>query len=189
MRVQPGVYATFTGPLPDLARVWAGVLYAGRHAVAGCETAQWLHGLRPDLPESVTVLVPHGSRHHPSRPCGAGASVAVPVRPASSVRLPPQTTLEDTVVELVDEARTERAVIDMVLRACQQRRTSPSRLAAAAATRTRLRWRRLLLDLVADAEEGVASPLERSYVRGVERAHSLPTGLRNHRDGAPGWRR
>jgi len=47
----------------------------------------------------------------------------------------------------------------------------------------------LLLDLLADAQEGVASPLERSYVRGVERAHGLPPGLRNHADGAPGRRR
>lgn len=184
-RVQPGVYATYTGPLPDLARVWS----AGRDAVAGCETAEWLHGLRPDLPEPVTALVPHGSRHHPSRPGVRVRQSRFLSDRCHPVRLPPQTTLEHTVLQLGDEARTERAVIDMVLRACQQRRTSPSRLAAAAATRTRLCWRSLLLDLLADAEDGVASPLERAYVRGVERAHGLPPGLRNHADGAPGRRR
>ena len=48
-RVHPGVIATFTGPLADLARVWAAVLYAGDDAVACRDTAAWLWELRSDV--------------------------------------------------------------------------------------------------------------------------------------------
>ncbi len=173
-RVHPGVYATFTGPLPDLGRVWAALLYAGAEAAAGHETAEWLWGMRPDLPAQVVVCVPHGRRHQPSR---LGVRVRQSRHLAANrhpVRMPPRTTVEGTVLDLTHEARTERAVIDLVLRACQQRRTTPSRLAAAAEARPRLRWRRLVTDLLNDVSDGVATPLERCYVRDVERAHGLP---------------
>jgi len=188
-RVHPGVYATFTGPLPDLGRVWAALLYAGAEAAAGHETAEWLWGMRPDLPAQLVVCVPHGRRHQPSR---LGVRVRQSRHLAANrhpVRMPPRTTVEGTVLDLTHEARTERAVIDLVLRACQQRRTTPSRLAAAAEARPRLRWRRLVTDLLNDVSDGVATPLERCYVRDVERAHGLPRGSRNQVEGFRGSRR
>lgn len=188
-RVHPGVYSTFTGPLPELARVWAALLYAGEDAVACLGAAQWLCGLRPDLPAVVDVCVPHGRRHQPSRP---GVRVRQSRRLSvarHAVKAPPQTTLENTVLDLIDEASTERFVIDLVLRACQQRLTTAARLAACARSRSRLRWRPLLLDLLAEVEDGVASPLERCYVRDVERVHGLPRGTRNRREGRRGRRR
>lgn len=187
-RVHLGVYATFTGPLPDLARVWAALLYAGEHAVASHQTAEWLCGLRADLPRRLTVSVPHGLRP-PSRP----EVLVRQCRPLPArlhpVRAPPQTTVEDTVLDLVDDARSERHVIDVVLRACQQRRTTPRRLRAAASRRTRLRWRALVQDLLGEAGEGVTTPLERCYMRDVERAHDLPRGMRNRSEGPRGRRR
>jgi hypothetical protein len=188
-RELPGVYATFTGPLTDLARVWAGVLYAGKDAVASHQTAEWLNDLRSDLPARVDVSVPHGRRHRRSRE-------TVRVRQSRRLkdkrhpaRTPPRTTLEDTVLDLTDAATKERAVIDLVLRVCQQRRTTPDRLAGRARSRRRLRWRSLLVDLLADARDGVQSPLERRYVRDVERPHGLPRGLRNQAEGRRGRRR
>lgn len=77
----------------------------------------------------------------------------------------------------------------MVLRACQQRRTTAARLAAAAQARTRLRWRSLLFELVQDVGDGVTSPLERRYVGDVERAHGLPRGLCNRLEVCRGRRR
>ncbi|MBA3252556.1 MAG: hypothetical protein H0T66_20145 [Geodermatophilaceae bacterium] len=59
-RVHPGVYATFNGPLPDLARVWAALLYVGEDAVASHDCTEWLHGLPADLPPTVSVSVPQG---------------------------------------------------------------------------------------------------------------------------------
>ena len=49
-RVHPGVYATFTGTLDPLHRVWAALLYAGQDAVACCATSLWLFGLLDKAP-------------------------------------------------------------------------------------------------------------------------------------------
>jgi hypothetical protein len=188
-RVYPGVIATFTGPLPDLARVWAAVLYAGDAAVACLDTAAWLWELRSDLPLAITVCVPHGCRTIPSR---SGVRILQSRRLAERThpsRMPPCTTIEDTVLDLVYVARSEHRVIDLVLLACQRRLTTPDRLAARAAVRHRLRWRWLLEGLVHEVSEGVTSPLERYYARNVERAHGLPRGERNRGEGPPGQRR
>jgi len=174
--------------MPDLARVWAAVLYADEHAVASHQTTQWMLRLHDDLPPRVTVSVPPGQRPR-SRPgvmIRQSRQLETKRHPAPT---PPQTTVEDTVLGLVDDAPTDRRVIDVVLRACQHRRTTASRLQAAAAARTRLRWRALLLNLVHEAGEGIATPLERCYVRDVEQAHGLPPGLRNQPEGRRGNRR
>nr|MBA3251308.1 hypothetical protein [Geodermatophilaceae bacterium] len=188
-RIHHGVYRLRTGPLTDQERVWAAVLWAGDAAVLCHSAAEWLWGLRPDLPAVVTVSVPHGW----PRPADAtGVRIVQSRRLPSSrhpARRPPVTTLEDTVLDLVHAARTERPVIDIVLRACQQRLTTPRRLAAAAAARRRLRWRALLRDLLVDVRDGVTTPLERRYVRDVERAHGLPNGVRNRGEGPSGRRR
>ena len=188
-RVLPGVYATFTGPLPDLARVWAAVLYAGPAAAASHHTAAWLNDLRPDLPERLDVCVAHGHRHRGSRKTvrvRQSRQLSARVHPA---RLPRQTNLDDTVLDLTDAARSERPVIDVVLRACQQRQTTAARLTLTMRSRKRLRWRGLLKELLTDVRDGVLSTLERRYFRDVERAHGLPPGQRNRADGTGSQRR
>jgi hypothetical protein len=58
-RVYHGVYATFTGPLPRRARLWAAALKAGDGAVLSHETAAELVGLIDPAPRaSVHVTVP-----------------------------------------------------------------------------------------------------------------------------------
>jgi hypothetical protein len=188
-RVHPSVYATFTGPLPDLARVWAAVLYAGPAAAASHRTAAWLSGLQSDLPQRLDVCVAHGHRHRKSRETvrlRQSRHHAERVHPA---RTPPQIRLEDTVLDLTDATRSNRAVIDLVLRACQQRQTTPARLALTIRARKRLRWRRLLSELLSEVRDGVQSPLERRYFHDVERAHGLPRGQRNSADDSGGKRR
>ena len=59
-RVLPGIYATFTGPLADIHRYRAAVLYGGAGAVITGATACHLHGMKyvPDT-DDIDVLVPH----------------------------------------------------------------------------------------------------------------------------------
>jgi hypothetical protein len=188
-RPLPGVFATFTGPLTDEARIWAAVLYAGSDAAASHETAAWLHDLRPDLPDRLDVCVQHGHRHRRSRAwvrVRQSRHLAARIQPA---RLPRRIGLEQTVLDLTDVACSERPVIDLVLRVCQQRRTTPARLALAMRSRKRLRWRSLLRELLTEVRAGVLSPLERRYFRDVERAHGLPRGHRNRPEGAGDRRR
>jgi hypothetical protein len=51
----------------------------------------------------------------------------------------------------------------------------------ALADRSRFRWRAWLTEALADAEEGAYFPLERRYLRDVERAHGLPRAQRQSR--------
>ena len=57
-----------------------------------------------------------------------------------------------------------------------RRLTTPELLGKALAARSRMRWRAWVTGAIQDAADGVHSPLERSYVHGVERAHGLPGG-------------
>ena len=179
--LHPGVAATFTGPVPALTRVWGAVLVSGPGAVASHATAAWLDGWLPELPLTLEVLVP-ALRSPVNRPGVRVRRVRDARRLAVPPRSPPRTRTEDTVLDLVDAARTADAVVDPVLRACQHRRTTAARLVAAAAARPRLRHRAVLGEIVDDVRQGVASALERHWFRDVERPHGLPRGERNQRE-------
>jgi hypothetical protein len=96
-------------------------------------------------------------------------------------RYPPQTRVEETVLDLVESADSLDDVIGWLTRACGRRLTTASRLAAAAATRKRMRWRREVRAVLGDVESGAHSPLEVRYLRTVERPHGLPPALRQTR--------
>jgi very-short-patch-repair endonuclease len=101
-------------------------------------------------------------------------------------RLPPQTRVEETVLDLVECSADLDRAIGWIARACAQRLTTGERLAAALAARERLRWRAEVVDALTDVAAGCHSLLELRYLRGVERRHSLPTGVRQQvrpRDG------
>lgn len=187
-RAFPGVYVTFTGPLPYLTRVWAGLLYVGDGAMASHETAAYLQTLRDNPPEDVYVTVDarRRVRRQPGlRICRTRAAEAR----RHPVRTPPQTRLEDTVLDRVDEASTVHEVVAVLSGACQRRLTTAPRLAGTAARRGRRRWRALVDDVLSDIVDGVQSALERLYYRNVEGAHGLPQADRNRTEGVRGHRR
>jgi hypothetical protein len=188
-RVLPGTFVVFTGPLPFPTRVWAAILYAGPNATASHETAAWLWGLETHPPVVVDVTVPHARRHRATRPGVRVRQSRHLLERRHPVLVPPRTRIEDTVLDLTDAARSPEPVIGVVLRACQNRLTTAGRLATRARSRRRLRWRKLIAELLADARDGATTPLERRYARDVERAHGLPRGRRNLAEGPPRRRR
>jgi very-short-patch-repair endonuclease len=95
--------------------------------------------------------------------------------------LPPRTRIEETVLDLVQQAADFDAAFDWACRACQRRLTKADLLASAMTRRTRLRWRAELAGALADIGEGVHSLLEYRYVRDVERRHGLPAAHRQAR--------
>lgn len=187
-RPYPRTYVTYTGPMPFETRVWAAIVYAGGDAAASHGTAAFLSGLADAPPEEVEVTVTHGHRvaQRPGVRIRQSRLLADKRHPT---RVPPQTRVEDTVLDLTDATRTEQVVIDVVLRACQRRLTTAARIGLRAAGRKRMRWRRLVADIVEDVRDGIQSALERCYHRDVERAHGLPRGTRNATEGRPGRRR
>jgi very-short-patch-repair endonuclease len=137
------------------------------------------HDLVPNPPDQIEVLVP-ASRAAPTvsgvwyfRRERAG------VRSRTSIGSPPRLTVEDTVLDLIDDPDcTARDAVNWLTMAVQARKTTPERILRAARSRHFLRQRSLLEDVLVDVRAGVRSPIELDYLRNVERAHGLRVGRR-----------
>lgn len=193
-RFQPllhGVYAAFTGPVPWRTRLAAALLYAGPGAVIGGRTALRLHGVldpppedRPDA-EPVEVCIPHPRRVVATDGLLVRAQRRVEDR-AQQLPWPPRLRVEEAVLDVAGQAADDERAIAVLLAAVQRRRTTPQRIRAALEGRARQPRRALVLEVLAEASEGVHSLLERRYLRDVERAHGLPAADRQHRAGQDG---
>jgi hypothetical protein len=175
-RLDRSIYLT-TGPdVTWSAQAWAGVLLGGARSRLGLSAAGYLHGLVEEEPWPITVLVPEGQvtrARYPWRFQRESPGVRDTRTPGS----PPRTTVEDTVLDLCDEADAAGA-IGYVTLAVQSRRTTTGRLRHALRRRRRSRHRRLLEELLGDVATGAETPLEVRYLRDVERPHGLPRGDR-----------
>jgi hypothetical protein len=167
-----GVYAVFNGPPGRDTWLWAAVLRTGRGAVLSHQTAAELHGLIDTPAEAIYVTVPSTRRI---------TTPGIVVRTSGRIdrarqpnREPPRTTVEETVLDLAQLARTFDDACGWITRACGRRLTTEERLRAALASRKKMRWRAELDDVLAAAGDGIHSVLEYRYVRDVERAHGLP---------------
>jgi hypothetical protein len=178
--VYPGVYATFTGPLPRRSLLWAATLKAGEGAVLSHETAAELVGLVDDPGRRVHITVPSGrsSVRIPGVTVHRSNRASVARHPT---RMPPQTRVEETVLDLTQSARDINDALGWLTRAVAARLTTTDRLLATMQARRRLRWRRLIHSALSDVADGCHSVLELAYLRKVERAHGLPRGQRQVR--------
>jgi len=175
-----GVYATFSGQPGRLALLWAALLHAGPGAMLSHRTAAEVASLADEPGELVHVTIP-GERRVA---LAAGIVIHRSARAAQAVhpvRLPPQTRIEETVLDLADAARTIDDAVGWITRALGRRLTTQARLQDALAQRPRIRWRRELTELLNPDLAGLMSALERRYQRHVERPHGLPTGARQVR--------
>jgi hypothetical protein len=177
-RVHSGVYATFTGPLPREARMWAAVRRAGEGAMLSHETAAEVQGLI-DLKApwaTIDITVPGHRRpvqHEPIR------GVVIHRSDQSRPQLPitwklPRTRIEDTVLDLVTASATFPDAYSWISRAVSREFTTVEMLRAGIEARSRLRWRGKLARALADNGKGIHFELELRYARDVERAHGLP---------------
>lgn len=179
-RVHTGVYATFTGPLPMLARCWAALLFCGEgSALAGSTAIAVLLDKSPDGPSDlVVVAVDHERRVSP--PDGVVvwrvSNLEAHVHPA---RRPRVLRLETAVLLTASRRRHADHAIGVIADACQSRRTTPKRLyESLLRLPANIRFRATLRDILEDVATGAYSYLEVQYVRRVERPHGLPTGSR-----------
>jgi hypothetical protein len=173
-RIYPGVFATFSGPLPSEAQLWAAVLHAGPGAVLSHETAAQFQRLL-DKPAPLIHLTLPSARQAVQQP---GLKIHRSRRILADRRFPPgvlpQTLVDDTLLDLIDQAETFDEVCALLTRAFGRRLTSAGRLRATARLRQRLRWRTDVDALITEAAEGTHSLLEYHYDHDVERAHGLP---------------
>jgi len=175
--VHAGVYATFTGELTRRAQLWAAVLSAGPGAALSHESAAELYRLADSQSNLIHLTVPHQRRVA----APSGISIHRSRRAEQVVQAhvyPPRTGVEETVLDLAHAAKTLDDVCGWVTRAFARELTDEIRLYAAMETRTRLRWRKDLRELIVAAAGGDHSVLEFRYHRDVERAHGLPESAR-----------
>ncbi|SHM44430.1 DUF559 domain-containing protein [Cryptosporangium aurantiacum] len=172
----PGIYVTFTGPLPFLTRIWVALLHAGPDAVLSHETAGVLWRLLPARNlRAVHVTVP---RHR-----GTRSRRGIVVHHARDTPVPtgypPRTAVAITALELCAVAKGRPDDAAAVLgRVAQQYPEALPDVRALALERRNLPGRRDILDLIDDAGGGAHSALERRFLVDVERAHGLPVGER-----------
>jgi hypothetical protein len=180
-------YATFSGPVPRESVLWAAVLRAGEGAVLSHQSAAELVGLLDEAEASVHVTVPGHRR--PSTIPGIVMHLSNRVTAARHPsRTPPQTRIEETLVDLTQSSTSLEQALAWIARACGRRLTTSDRIRAALIKRKKLRWRTELLAGLGDVARGAHSSLELRFLRDVERAHGLPSGIRQHAVNRPGGR-
>ncbi len=167
-----GVYTNAAGDVGPPGMLWAAVLSAGPYAMLSHQTAaELVLGGRPDDEIHVTIPATHkveavpGVRVHRSRR-------AFTIKLADCY--PPCTSVEETVLDLVDAAGTFDEMCGWITRALATKRTTAVKLRTAMTERRRLRWRSVLGDMITATITGDHSVLEHRYERDVERAHGLP---------------
>ena len=168
-----GVYLLQPNP-PDFAQRLAAVQkWAGGRAVFSHSTAGYLHGLVAHPPVVVEILLPHEVRLAGSARC----KVRRTRRPIEARGAPPRTSIEDTVLDLINCANSESEVLELLVRGTQRRMRLDVFLERLKG-RGRLRHRKFVLRVLAITSEGVESPLEYRYHRDVESPHGLPQARR-----------
>ncbi len=169
-RIHPGVYALFSGEVNRISLLWAAVLHAGRGAALSHQTAAELWRLADAPSSAIHVTVPNDRRVRKTPGMVVHLSAHVDVHPAQT---PPRTRLEETVIDLWETARDLDSAVGWVTTALGRRLTTQDKLRAAADTRSRLRRRKPLAELLGPDGTGIHSVLEYRYVHNVERPHGL----------------
>jgi very-short-patch-repair endonuclease len=176
-RIWEGVFATFSGPLPRPAQLWAAALNGGEGAVLSHHTAAELWGLIKRPAPVIHVTIP--ARRLVSAPPGVVVHRSGRVERARHPSLrPPRTRVEETILDLTQLETNLDNCYAWLARGVNARLTTVERLLDAMAQRPYLRHRRLLREGLGDVASGCRSVLEWSYLHRVERAHGLPAGER-----------
>lgn len=141
------------------------------------ETAGFLHRLIDAPPDDVHVLLPANRRVTPQ----SGLRLHLATHASERLQVgssPVRTTVEDTLLDLIETKRRPHDIVGLLTSGCQRRLTTPARILAASERRKKIAWRALLREVLHDVAEGAESALEVRYLRDVERAHGLPRGTR-----------
>ncbi|MET3804329.1 very-short-patch-repair endonuclease [Nakamurella sp. UYEF19] len=181
-RLESGIYLVPDVEPSWLAMVWAGLMIGGADARAAGPTAAALQGLTDERTLPLDVLVPVGTRLA-AREWVVFRQERAGVRSISTRSEPPCTRVEDTVLDLC-AAGSPAACVEWITSAIQRRLTTADALSRAMQRRARMRHRKVMIGVIADAASGVHSSLEHSYLHQVELAHSLAEGRRQR--GRPG---
>jgi hypothetical protein len=186
VRLHPGVYLTEPGRSDWEVQAIAALLACGRGAALSHQSAAYAWGLQRAAGERLRIIVPAGRNVFAPDGVSLVRSRSADIR-TDDTAWPHRTTVEHTILDLANEGTLDSAV-GRLARAFQQGRTTQRMVLQALATRPRQRHRALLLEVLADLEDGAESPAELRWIRDVEKAHGLPAGTRQQPTGGGGRR-
>lgn len=176
VRVHPRVYVDHTGPLTPEQRAWAAVLHAQPAALC----LGWATG-RPD---SGDVHIAIGRGRRVDAPVGVTLHrVAELGRMIRANTYPPRLALEHNVLLSIGLADDDGRVLALLTDQVGRAGVTTASVRSAVHLHRRLRFKRLVLALLDDIEHGTESVLEHGYLTRVERAHGLPSPVRQARRG------
>ncbi len=181
VRVHDGVYVDHTGPLSQRQREWAALLrYPG--SALSAQAALSAAGLEGDgRPRRVDLAVQHGRRV--ARTPGIAVTQLRCFESAALLEAsPPRLRVEHAALLVASAGTGEDAAVAAIADVVREGATTTDRLLDALSHHPKLPRRALLREVLADVAEGAQSPLERRYLRDVERAHGLPRGERQVRE-------
>jgi Transcriptional regulator, AbiEi antitoxin len=173
-QIYPGVYATFSGAVGRDAQLWAAVLYAGKGAQLSHETAAEVNGLTERQSALINVSIPADRRVSPPNGVKVHLTPYLDLKARFPRGVVPHTLVEETVIDLVDAAKSFDEACGWVTAAFGRRLTGEGPLRTTLDARRKLRWRGQLDEMIIAAAGGAHSLLEFRYDRDVERAHGLP---------------
>ncbi|TSD96553.1 hypothetical protein FOS14_15935 [Skermania sp. ID1734] len=196
-RVLYGVYAVTTGPLSREMVLQAALLYGGAGAVLSHDTAAELWGMQrpdPEGPIHVTVRVGLSAVDQPATRVLSAArlnpnigSILHPgVRVHRSRALPhivvaaspPRTSPADTAIDLAVAQPTAQEAATTLAAVATNYGLRPDILMERARARPPRRYARSITRAIELLRDGVQSVLEYHYAVDVEKAHGLPSALR-----------
>jgi hypothetical protein len=152
-----------TGSLGREAQLRAALLRAGPGAELSYYTAAERHGLTDEVSGLIHVTV--SNRRNPARRTRIhGVRIHrsdVILRSAHPAKTLPVTRVEDTVVDLINDAVTFRAAYQWICTAIGRGKTTPRRLLETVATRGRVKWRKDINVVLENSADGALSWLER----------------------------
>lgn len=173
----PAVFLLFSGAPSWEQRLACVQKWVGGRGVFSHQTAAYLHGLRKDPPEILDVAAPRSAGLRSTPRCRIRRPTAALTRTGT----PQRTSLEQTVVDLIDDATTTAEVLDILIAAIQKR-LNPTTFMSQLSRHPRVRNREFALRLLEITDDGVESHLELEYRRRVERAHGLPHAVGQKRE-------
>ena len=156
------------------AQLWAAVLYAGKGAQLSHETAAEVNGLTERQSALINVSIPADRRVSPPNGVKVHLSAYLDLKARFPRGVVPHTLVEETVIDLVDAAKSFDEACGWVTAAFGRRLTGEGPLRTTLDARRKLRWRGQLDEMIIAAAGGAHSLLEFRYDRDVERAHGLP---------------
>lgn len=170
-RILPGVYLTNSGEVSFRQRCWAASLYAGPEAAITGAASAYLDRIIDSPPRTVDVVVPHDKRVISPEDWLAIRQTRRPFIVPD--RRPAQTTTSFAALVRTQSATSADEVVAILTETARADGTA-AHLRAEATAWNRLRWRAVVMAVLAPEEEGHESILEWSFTRLVLRAHHLP---------------